>query len=859
MLQSLLDLYETTADTELELRFRLDNITKYKKFIGDLKGSRSIEQSINFITPGDGSNRICSVAFVNGEKRDRSYIEKKQLRKTNVFSEDVPYKIAVSTEIKIPEFSVNFSKLARIKLRLSVRPPELDNWVFDFTLVKTVYNIKNDIKNEKKKMLFPIKIKSFLNDAPWEFADSMEFEVEHLPSTDRKVTASEIEKVVNYVMNNITPGHKNKNLFYKKVHYVAKHIVAKNRLKHFKRSSTRALYNKVWELNRESYYKVVFSNIQNYYISAKADGVRTFCIIEDKSLYMVNNELKEIKLKKDNEKPTIFDAEFVEGKLFVFDVILFKGVSVVKEDTSKRIGYISKVVALSEGNCHPKEFVRLTAKYPSEIKKFLDKKRPYKTDGKALIFTPSDSSYTTMKPWKYKPVDHMSIDLLVKKPSSNILGISPYERKEGHTLLFLFCSIGKRMFDNLRLTPVPGYFKIFPKQKLFNTFPIQFSPADDPFAYVYYHPNNSEIKMSDILGSVCEFKRDKKNTSWEMMRVRTDRQIDVDSGSWYGNSFYVAEYTWLNYQNPLTLSDITMSQSDYIDKGYFKNSKSVIYAGSVGLNSYIKNKLIMERKDSKWLVDLAGGRGVDMLKVSRANIKNALYIDNDSKALSELISRKHKFQTGIKKLNTRVFTKVADLNNPHEGIIASIKKMGIPVGLIDVVMCNFALHYIMRTPRQLRNVILMVKELLKSNGIFMLTAPDGKKIFELLKDKKEWSVRTGEVLKYHIKKKYKSDTLEKHGQMIDILLPFSGGKPYEEQLVNFSYVLSEFKKAGFTVVKHNNFSSLIPEFKRNAPKVFGKMDEDDKIFSSLYSYAVLKKKGISPREENKKIDKKFDS
>ena len=41
-------------------------------------------------------------------------------------------------------------------------------------------------------------------------------------------------------------------------------------------------------------------------------------------------------------------------------------------------------------------------------------------------------------------------------------------------------------------------------------------------------------------------------------------------------------------------------------------------------NSFVKKQLLSKFNDSKWLVDLAGGHGQDMFRLSDAKIKNAL-------------------------------------------------------------------------------------------------------------------------------------------------------------------------------------------------------------------------------------------
>jgi SAM-dependent methyltransferase len=404
-------------------------------------------------------------------------------------------------------------------------------------------------------------------------------------------------------------------------------------------------------------------------------------------------------------------------------------------------------------------------------------------------------------------------------------------------MLFLFCGINKQLYDKLRIVPVKGYKKIFPRQMMYNYFPIQFCPSDNPFAYIYQHPNDSVVSVDDILNSVCEFRRD--GDKWIFMRIRTDRNIELERGNYFGNGFYVAEYTWLNYQNPLLFNDMILSNSEYMDMGYFKEEKSQKHKAATAFNSFVKGTLLNGFKGSTWLIDLAAGRGQDMFRVSNANINNALFIDNDAQALSELVSRKHDFQRGIKRLNTRIFTKLINLKDDYKKNIDAIKQIGVPIGGVDVIMCNFAIHYLIPTPASIRNLIYLIKSLLKPGGHFFFTSFDGQSVFNKLIDG-DWNAREGEVLQYSIKKKYKSNTIMPTGQQVDVLLPFSRGEYYTEYLVNYEYLIKQFNINGFTTEKTGNFKQFLKEFKDQ--KNYKNLNANDIEFIKLYAYAIFRKK-----------------
>lgn len=838
--EKILNIYESTKDTELEFRFQIKNREMFKNIILNIDGDKTIEQSINFISPSSGSDRICKLLFLNGVKKTSVYMTKHLVEKTSIAESILPYKLTLSCEKIIPKFNINLSKFARIKLRLSVRTKELPDWRLDFTLVKTVNDIKNNLKKDKTNMLFNIDTSNFTSSAPWEYSDTLELEAEHV-SDNKNITEDELDNVINYVMSVTDSDYMNTFEYQKRVYQIAKYIVNKKDLYKFKQNnSTWLLYNKVIELNKASYYNNIFSNISNFYVLHKADGIRTLAIIEGEYLYALVNTLQSHKLNKKYTKPTILDAEFVNGKYYIFDVIVFDGVNVANTPTSERIQHIPDIIDMCDGYVLEKDIISLTQNYREELVSMYSgaKDLPYLIDG--IIFTPKDGLYSTMKSWKWKPLEHMSIDFLVKLPK-NLTGIKPYLPISGHTMLFLFSGISKQLYDKLRLNTVAGYDKMFPQQKLYRYFPIQFSPSDDPYAYIYYHPDDSKIPLKDIVNNVCEFRRvdlDKK-PKWDIMRVRTDRKADLNKGNYFGNGFYVAEYTWQNYQNPLKFEDLIISNEEFIDRGYFKEEKSSLYKALTGFNSFVKYNLIEKYNGSNWLVDMAAGKGQDLFRVSNAKIKNALFLDKDPQALAELISRKHDFQRGIKRLNSKVYTKQVDLTNDFREVVESINSIGIRNQSIDVMMCNFAIHYLTNTPASVRNVIQLIDTLLKKGGHFFFTSFDGEKVFDLLKDKKSYDLREGEVLKYSIKKKYTSDRFEAVGQKIDVLLPFSAGNYYTENLVNYNYLQEEFVKYGFKLHKKGTFSSYLSKFKEN--KLYKALSDVDIEFISLYSYCIFKK------------------
>ena len=82
------------------------------------------------------------------------------------------------------------------------------------------------------------------------------------------------------------------------------------------------------------------------------------------------------------------------------------------------------------------------------------------------------------------------------------------------------------------------------------------------------------------------------------------------------------------------------------------------------------------------LVDLCCGRGGDIFKWNKSNIKKVLAIDNHPESIKEAINRYKKVS---KKIRTRISFMIGDISSID---LTSIIKVKVPI-----ISCQFALHY----------------------------------------------------------------------------------------------------------------------------------------------------------------------
>jgi SAM-dependent methyltransferase len=312
-----------------------------------------------------------------------------------------------------------------------------------------------------------------------------------------------------------------------------------------------------------------------------------------------------------------------------------------------------------------------------------------------------------------------------------------------------------------------------------------------------------------------------------------------------------------------------MLVSDSSDNNYFLIDDNQMYKSVRAYNSYVKTFLLetiinpklsdknktdwlidiastkisnnlTTKNDTEWIIDLASGKGQDLGRINNLGFKNGLFIDNDKNALLELINRKYSLRTQNSK-NMKIFTQEINLTTNYKEIIKRIEKFNINKESIDVIICNFAIHYIIENDENLLNLIQLLNFYLKPNGRFIFTCFNGKKVFKLLENTQQWDLydNNSDYLKYSIKKLYTSKNLNNTGQKIDVLLPFSKQKYYTEYLINIDHVNNVFNDNNFTTEISESFTCLLNNFKTN--KVYNSLSNQDKEFIDLYQFTILKK------------------
>lgn len=522
-------------------------------------------------------------------------------------------------------------------------------------------------------------------------------------------------------------------------------------------------------ISLESYlYNDVVHNPDQFYMTDKTDGFRAVASFNGEKLFIVT-EMDLIEFDSDIPK-ILLDGELVEGNFYAFDII-------EKGDYNKRLEHLRQL--FSDHDFSPyKIFMKNIVDFGNfDIYK---DKYPYDIDG--LIFMKNTGeNYKNMTVYKWKEINKITIDFLVVQ----------YMGK-----FYLFTGITQKDYLRLGFSKLPNYDDILGNIEYTNNFfPMHFISSRNPTSYLY----QGDLDYVDpFIGEfqMCEGKCDK--FQWVFVKKREDREIK----NYYGNTYNVAARNLELFYNRLSFEDLKNYK-----RGYFHRKKKPFYKQATAYSSMIKDKIMSLGKGT--LLDLAAGRGADMRRYKKY-YSEVYAVDIDNDALSELLRRRDNYEGS---------TKIHVIHANVRDFIGSPTEVTEPFthNQFDVVLCNFAIHYILKEHDDLITFYNFVFAVLKPGGLFMFTSLDGSKVHEL-------SIKEGEVLKYHIEYVHKDDDIMSN--IIKVLLPFSDDL-YEENLVDIRKIINTFDKT-FTLKSYENFNSDI-----------------DSEWMNMFAYVILEKKKIA--------------
>jgi len=837
---------------ELEIKL-LPTVGKFKLFWKCLE-SKSIKADKEYrvininVKPGDGLTKRKEI--VMGDKRTETYNIKKFIAQTTIPFNTAGMrdaKLTMSIETLSSPFPIINAEITRLKHRRTIILKELPEWQFDLTMSVTLERKQFNLVRDLVKKLF---VGDFEGSAFWNHKNvTFEIETEFLGDD---IDEEKINTVIEFMKTcffdktiDVSGGFNygtNEGLLYN----LAKRVITKPyKQKQFgpwndRPAGLKQMVNNPLSLTRSIYLKI-YPDLEKYCVTDKADGDRCLVFLNhngmQKNFILLGEKTINLNVQwSDNE--LVLDAEVILNntkneikKIYIFDILL-DGQPVADKIFKDRLE-ILKRIDFSGTPIELKSFYDLSLDaenknyYADVFKKIIKLNNNYVNDG--FILTPWNEAYFDMRVYKWKPVEHNTIDLLILDGK-------------------LFCGMKDATQKVLNYPLIDNYKEITKGIVIGDRYiPVQFSPPFYPLAYQSLSAND-EKKVGEFR---FIFDNDGNIEKAELIRIREDKTEDALAGRSYGNDYDTACNVFNNYILPLTLEIMCFSKEDLeklAGQLYFKSEKTRDQSFIPKFGRFVKASVLksIAGVENLTIVDLAAGKGQDIFTLNGLKFSKCLCVDFDANALIELNRRKYDFNEPRWYSDTpprhsnhmQIFTMVRDLTKPAKEMLNIIEsRYGILPETNNVVMLNFAIHYLLSDRKKTENVINTVSGLLAPGGTFFFTCFNGKKIYDLLKPIPEKSTyKFGEDRQ--IKRLYnKKDGIKfKTGLPISVMIPLSAGNFYNEYLVDIDDVISQFNSKGYSLIESKSFE----DYEKDFPKT-DQMSEIEKQFSRLYHVTIFRK------------------
>ena len=336
------------------------------------------------------------------------------------------------------------------------------------------------------------------------------------------------------------------------------------------------------------------------------------------------------------------------------------------------------------------------------------------------------------------------------------------------------------------------------------------------------------------------------------------------------------------------LTTIVASDSYYVRN---RDRKRMISYPMLLFHNHVKDTLYKSIKDKKSLLEIACGKGGDIykLKSKDSKLKYVVGIDINVDNILNVSDGAYKRLDDMNKntvmMNPKMIFTTLDatkewepnyVDNVENSKMRLLNKLlwdrlsfsdktqlannnlllefnGVMKNKFDVVSCQFAIHYFFESDQTLNNFCTNLNNYLNTNGLFIGTFLDGKKIVEMLNNKTHIH---GHNKKYDdtiwsIRKKY-NDVIDPDkigtSKQIETFVE-SIGQTISEYLVDFELLKRKLEKYNIKLLTTENKSSLESfsqfyeeylENKKTNKKNF-ELDDVMKKYSGLHMYFIFVK------------------
>ena len=490
------------------------------------------------------------------------------------------------------------------------------------------------------------------------------------------------------------------------------------------------------------------SPLENFNYTDKIDGLHTFLLIFDYKVYKVSKTpnllFENIEIKNMNfEGDCILETEFYNNIYFIFDVYYLNGINYSNKFLFERIDKIKQYINELGPNFKIKNFYNIPS-LNFLLEYIKNDKSPEGNEIDGVILQRIDKPYfqenrNKFNNYKLKPLHLNTIDFLLK-----------YNYRYNNFNLYLKGNIN-RDYDN--------NFKKLPKDRA----PLRYKGKtliyfDSPFypnlgimeINKNWNKNNyseKSIKLIDnLLDQISKNPMNYNNKiielsltddkKWVPLRIREDKILPNSYRVGLNNISIIFDpikpLETIYFQKNLSISD---------------EDNNVIHTINQTFRKFIIEQYINDFGRHSSVIDLCGGRGADEFNLYSNGVSNFFVIDNDTTALKryfdrtygienqEYIPLTHKYKNNLYGNNyiTLNFLNYK-LDKDYQQIKNDLLSRYEFKNKVDIVLMNFAIHYLCDEKEKLEKLCEFVESVLFKDGIFIITYYDGD---EIMKNKKD--------------------------------------------------------------------------------------------------------------------------
>lgn len=569
------------------------------------------------------------------------------------------------------------------------------------------------------------------------------------------------------------------------------------------------LINNPLLINRTNYFNDILHNIDKFQVNRICRGIEYIIILDadkGKTFYVSSNFIDD-GITPQSIGFCVLSAVKSNNKFIIRQVIIENG-QYLTLNVKDLNSYNKKYGELLKSDYST--YIELTK---NNYKKYLESEHKCLKKGEFIEFSKCKTPFynNKLQQWSSKP--EYTTFLCKKCP---VEYIPNYPKGNGQLyLLYLTCT--KSYFKYINLPILDETTQIYPQHHMQGFyFPLHFSPSTNPHAYIFWSPvHDLDNTYINLLW---------KNNKWEFLS-----KSDKTKTGMFGDDFKYTELnTWNYYRNPVTFKDLVLDANDVKAQMYFPFSeKKKTYEHVVKYNSFVKG-LQINTKILSQCIDLASGKGQDLMRYRGSNIKKLLMIEIDKDAVDIILERKYQLFND-KGMMLEVLN--ANLNDPYKPNLQKIESYGI--NKVSQIYCFFALHYLTDTLSRVKNIVNLISSLLQKDGEFLYTSFDKNRVMEVLGKSGKWEINENGFKKYSI--------IKTGSRSIKLILPLNPEKYYKETLIDNDILDKEFKKCGMVVDKYGSFLDYMEIFKDKKPHLAKRMQSHDETFISMYTFRSYRK------------------